>query len=213
MMKVSRLHLHLVWAAAVLLAVFYALTKLSASRIEGIANLLGPAGPVLVISCIVVTQVVAFISTTPAILAGVRMYGYGWALILFYIGTMISSAINFVIARRYGASVIRKLVGRDNLKLVMTLSVQEETWLLVSARIFGYFFCDAISYAIGLTTVPFVKYMLYTAIITPIPITIEYLVFRRINFASLPELILYYGSLAMTGAVFLFVLLRSKTKA
>jgi uncharacterized membrane protein YdjX (TVP38/TMEM64 family) len=189
-----------------LLLIFYALSLLSTQAIANLALNLGLRGRLGIIFGIALTQVIAFLSTTPVFLVGARAYGYASALVLFYIATMISSALNYWIARTWGRRAVRRLVGAASWAKIEFFAEKNAAVLLFVGRIFGYFFCDLLSYAMGLAGIPFRKYFIYTMLLTPLPIVGEYLVFRRTDFGSLQGMVVYYAGLASTGLIFLLVL-------
>jgi len=83
-----------------------------------------------------------------------------------------------------------------------------ERTLLISFRIFGYSFFDVVSYAIGLTSIRFKKYFVYTALLTFIPFTAQYFLFAQLNFNSFWGMLIYIVSIAAAGSLFAGVLYR-----
>ena len=115
---------------------------------------------------------------------------------------MLSAILNFWIARRYGRTIVKRLVGSDALQKIDELSGLNERPLLISARVLGYLFFDLISYAVGLTPIGFKKYFTYTAFLTLIPFTVQYFAFASIDFSSLRGMVIYFVSIAAAGAIF-----------
>jgi uncharacterized membrane protein YdjX (TVP38/TMEM64 family) len=115
---------------------------------------------------------------------------------------MVSAAVNFFIARRYGRQAVLRFVGPKTLDEIDQLSRAEETTLLILARIFGYYFFDVVSYAVGLTRIGFRKYIVYTASFSLIPFGIQYCAFHNLNFNSFGGMAVYYVSVVGTGVLF-----------
>jgi uncharacterized membrane protein YdjX (TVP38/TMEM64 family) len=193
---------------AILLVVFYASIKIDQSRIEHISTSLGAWGILFLALCILATQIFSFLSSTPVLVIVIRLYGYPTAVTLLYIVTMVSAVTNFWTARIFGRPVVRKLVGARTMVQIDMLTQANERSLLTVARLFGYFFVDVIGYALGLTSVDFSSYMIYTAALTLIPTLTEYVIFRHFTFNTLSQLIFYYGYLAMSGALFIYLFYR-----
>jgi uncharacterized membrane protein YdjX (TVP38/TMEM64 family) len=194
--------------ATLLLLIFYASTKINQDQLQYISTVLGPWGIVFLGICILATQILSFLSSTPVMLVAIRLYGYPKAVVLLYSVTMVSAVTNFWIARIFGRPIVRKLVGTRAMAQIDILTKANERALLTVARLFGYFFVDAIGYALGLTDVAFPKYMTYTATLTVVPTLVEYVIFRHFTFDTLPQIIIYYGYLVLTGAVFIHLFYR-----
>ena len=181
---------------------FYLSTLITPAQVEAVTGRAGWFGPVLVALFILLTQVFAPLSGTPGIFVGIKLYGYANTLALHYAVSLLSAAINFWVARAYGRGIVRRLVGEEALKDIDELSRINERVLLITSRVFGYFFFDIISYAVGLTKIRFKRYFCYTAVLTLIPVTAQYLLFSRLDFGGLQGMLIYYLSMAATGAVF-----------
>lgn len=185
-----------------IIVLFCLSTLLKPAHIEAITREAGWFGRPIVGLILLLTQVFAPLSGTPVMLAGIKLYGYPQAMGLLYASCMLSSVINFWIARRYGRTIVRRLVGRNALQKIDELSGLNERALLISARVLGYSFFDLISYAVGLTPIAFGKYFAYTAFLTLIPFTVQYFAFARLDFGSLRGMVIYFVSIAGAGAIF-----------
>jgi uncharacterized membrane protein YdjX (TVP38/TMEM64 family) len=181
---------------------FYASTLVDASDVEAITNKAGWFGPILIALFILATQVFAPLSGTPGIFVGIKLYGFANTLILFYFTSLLSATINFWLARKYGRKIVAKFVGEKTLNEIDELSKVNERVLLITSRIFGYYFFDIISYAVGLTKIKFMKYFIYTALLTLIPTIAQYFIFSHLDFNSFGGMLIYFGSIAATGAIF-----------
>jgi uncharacterized membrane protein YdjX (TVP38/TMEM64 family) len=141
-------------------------------------------------------------------IVGIKLYGYPYAMALLYGSCLLSAVLNFWIARLYGRTLVKKLVGQKSIEKIDELSQVNERALLISSRILGYSFFDLISYAVGLTGIDFKKYFAYTAFLTVIPFAIQYLLFSNLDFNSLRGMLIYFVSIAAAGAFFARVLYR-----
>lgn len=183
----------------------YSSMLIDQGRVIAITERVGLLGPFFIGLLFIFSHVFAPFSSIPFVLISVKLYGYGNTLLIFYCACVISSVINFLIARKYGKRIMLWLVGRQNFDKIEHIASGNENTLLVTARIFGYYWFDIMSYALGLTNVKFTKYFLYTIVLTPIPVALQYVVFRNINFDSALGLTIYIGSIALLAAVFIHV--------
>jgi uncharacterized membrane protein YdjX (TVP38/TMEM64 family) len=192
-----------------IIGLFCLSTLMTPTQIEAITTTAGRFGPLLVGLFIVLTQVFAPLSGTPVMIVGIKLYGYPQAMGLLYGSCLLSATLNFWIARLYGRTLVKKLVGEKALLRIDELSQINERTLLISARILGYSFFDLISYAVGLTTISFKKYFLYTALLTLIPFSVQYFLFSRLNFNNLRDTLIYFVSITAAGAIFARILYKT----
>lgn len=187
----------------ILIVVFiYILSSIDKEVLEHVALRLGWVGPVFIALILLLTHIFAPISGTPFYLLGIRLYGYETIVVLFYFTSMLSAAICFFIARKWGRGLVTKLVGTKSMHEIDAVASLHETTLLFVGRTLGYCFFEFTSYALALTKVPFKKYMLYTATLTLIPMSILYAVFRNADFATFHSSLIYYSIVAGTGILF-----------
>jgi uncharacterized membrane protein YdjX (TVP38/TMEM64 family) len=186
----------------------YFINSIPTSLIEKTALSLGWLGYLFLLLVIICSQVFAPISGTAFYLIGIKLYGFGTLMIIFYFSSVMSAAISFYIARRWGRRIVVKLVGTKSMDHIDSIAETHDTYLLVIGRTLGFFFFDFISYALGFTTISFKKYIGYTAALTVIPLTIQYFVFRNTNFDSFGGSAIWYVSTLITGLIFAFLFAR-----
>jgi uncharacterized membrane protein YdjX (TVP38/TMEM64 family) len=177
-------------------------TLIPQERIEGIAAKMGIWGFVPIGLFILSTQVFAPLSGSPGIFIAIKLYGFVAAMTLFYCVSMLSATINFYIARRFGRAAVLRLVGEDGIKRIDSIAETESVRILILARVFGYYFFDFISYAMGLTSISFSRYFACTASFTLLPIALQTVFFRHLDFSSLTGISIYYGSLVLVTLIF-----------
>jgi len=76
------------------------------------------------------------------------------------------------------------------------------TKILILSRIFGFSLFEVISYAAGLTKINFKNYLLITMACTVIPNLTLTFIFRNADFSSPINLIIWIGTLVITGLIF-----------
>lgn len=195
------------------LVFIYLVSTIDESFLERVTTGLGWWGFVFFIGIIITTQIFAPVSGTAFCLVGIKLYGYGVLMILFYVGSMIACVISFYIARRWGRRIVIKLIGEKSMNHIDQVTESHENSLLVVGRLLGFFFFDFVSYALGFTKISFKKYFTYTALLTIPPLVAQYFIFRNLDFTSFKGLAIWYISTAITGilfAYFVFRLLKSK---
>ncbi len=130
------------------------------ATIEG----LGVFGPVAFVLYVVLSHVFAPLSASPLAVVSVPLFGYAKTLVYLMLGGFISSIINFYISKLYGRELVTKLVGKKSMKKVDEFTKVNGIPVLFLGRVIGSPFFDLISYAAGLTSMPFVVYYVTTVV-------------------------------------------------
>lgn len=191
-----------VLAALVVAGCFYWSITIDQDRVVQITESLGLWGPVFITILFTITLILAPTSSLSIGVIAIKLYGFFWNNVLLYIAFLVSSVINFWLARRFGAPLLRWMLGKENFEKFERIAKVNENTLLIYARILGIYVFDFMSYALGLTEVKFKKYFTYTALLTLVPLTINYLVFRTLDFNSPVGLGFFVGSVVVLSAVF-----------
>lgn len=177
--------------------------------IKEYAQQLGILGYVFVLAGIVLGGVVVPLSTLPFLFAGLALYGFWPTFVLYYLGnTIIAPIIDFWIARKYGRPTVLKLAGKKAIVQIDKLTEVAGVKALIVLRFFGGILFDSISYAMGLTSMGFKRYLLITAF-CPIPgmILVMYFLYKGLSSSPLfLGIIVVWGYLA--GALTFYWLYR-----
>ncbi len=202
-------------AAIILVASYIAVevsTWLQGKIIQENISSLGILGPILIIIYMTLSHIVAPLTGTPGTVVALSLYGLGKAIIIVYIASLISAAINFYIARKLGRYWVIKLAGKDSIKRIDQITTVMGTKLLIIARIFGAPLYEFVSYAAGFTNISFKRYMLITATVSFIPgVIISYLFYNSLE--SSLSLSVLLGSLIGLGILFTWYVVRLYQKA
>ncbi len=169
---------------------------------------LGPIGPLAVILYIVASHVFAPIAGAPGFLVGIGLYGITTASLYLYIAGLISSAINFGIARWYGRELVLKFVGEQSMQQIDQLITKAGDKVLILTRLVGFSFFDIVSYAFGLTNMTFRKFYTITAIASLVPTLFIATVYQSVDFTSEIGFFIWMGTLVFAGIVFSFIIKR-----
>lgn len=137
------------------------------------------------------TYVIAPLSGTPVKLAGGALFGFWEGAALGLTGDLLGGSLNFWIARLFRDKAITRLSGRKAIKQIDDLTEHVGGWrALVAARLFLSSLYDFISYAAGLSKLPFKQFFLVSF------------------FAGIPSTLMasWIGNAAVTNKNFLYVL-------
>lgn len=144
----------------------------------------GIFAPIIYILVLAIPSILAPISGSPIYFAGYIMFG-NKVQVLAYFSMLLSSIINFYIARKWGRAWVTRIVGKDDMKKVDSFMKDNGLSSLIFLRIFMGIFHDFVSYAYGLTNIKLFPYMIVN-ILAPIPwlMIFYYLIFPRISSVS-----------------------------
>lgn len=155
-------------------------------RIKEFVLTFGALGPIILIVINIGTIVFSPLTSFPFWLASLTLYGF-WLTCFYVLIAGVGGAVaNFLIARRFGRPIVAKLVGKKGIKMIDEFTEIVGLKTLFIARIFGSAATDYISYAAGLTSMPFKPYFLISFFV-PIPGTILniYVVDKALNLKPL----------------------------
>lgn len=132
---------------------------------EALRNLLttlGPAAPYGFILLQIIQTVIPIIPGALTIPMGTMIFGMGYGFVLNFIGIMLGSIMNFILARKFGRPLVEIIVAEKQFNKYIT-------WLDEKNRFdklftFGMFFpfspADFLCYLAGLSNISFYKYLL-----------------------------------------------------
>lgn len=125
---------------------------------------LGIWGPLFIVIGLIVGGVFSPLTHIPFTLSSLYFYGFWETFLLFYIGNiLLAPCINFYIARKWGRNAIQKTSGKKTLDQIDKIAESIGWQTLIIFRLSGGVLYDVISYAAGLTSLPFKTYFLITA--------------------------------------------------
>ncbi len=169
----------------------------------------GAWAPVVYIGLKAATYVIAPLSGTPVTLAGGALFGFLEGAGYVLIGDMIGASLNFWIARLFRAKAIVKLAGKKALKQIDETTRHVGGWrALLAARLLLASLYDFISYAAGLSNLPF-KQFFWVSLLAGIPSTLL-IAFIGDSLATQQRLI--FGFMAVAAAALIGGLLLSRSK-
>lgn len=139
--------------------IYFAGRNIPQEHIRNLINEAGPMAPIVFILLSLLTYIIAPLSGTPVLFVGYYAFGQN---VVFYaaIAAFIASITNFWIARRFGRSFVEKMVGKNQMHRVDAFTQNYGLFALFISRIFLKGLHDVVSYTAGLTSVPFLRYLI-----------------------------------------------------
>lgn len=204
------LFIGIILAASLLL--FFFGNRLNQATITRLVDRTGIWAPVVYFFLLSLTYIISPISGTPIFLAGYPLFGKTMVL-LVYLATVLSSVVNFWIARVWGRDLVVKLVGGQNMSRVDRFTQNYGIKTLIFLRIFQGYLFDFVSYAYGLTKIRFLPYFIVCAL-GPIPWLALWYFFFLDRVESFTDFTLWFIiSLAPFYVVFVLLLLKYKKRS
>jgi len=134
--------------------------RFDAAALETWVNSAGAAGPLLFMALYAVVTVL-FLPGSVITLAGGALFGPVWGTLWNLTGATVGAALAFLIARYLGADWVARRAGPRIKRL--DDGVTAEGWRFVAfVRLVPLFPFNLLNYALGLTRIPFVAYVLAT---------------------------------------------------
>ena len=167
-------------------ALYFTGKQISQDQLSAFVKSAGPWAPVVYIIAHQLSYIFAPISGYPFLIVG--FYLFGKTTILYnFIVAISGSSINFLIAKKWGRPIVKRLAGEDSLGEIDKLSKEYGIGMLFVLRLFLIGLGDFISYGYGLTPIKFVQFITVSTI------------------AMIPGYILWYVIALRTGNVEQFV--------
>jgi uncharacterized membrane protein YdjX (TVP38/TMEM64 family) len=144
-----------------------------AASVQQIAARLGPAGPFAVIALMALAIVVSPIPSGPIAVAAGALYGTAGGAVLVIAGAFLGAVTAFGMARWLGYDAVRRSPN-PVLRYITAPRPQSTLMLIVFlSRLVPFISFDAVSYAVGITTLSFWRFAAATILgIVPISIAL-----------------------------------------
>lgn len=144
-----------------------------AAAMRGWIENAGVWAPLVYVGLKAATYVVAPLSGTPVKLAGGALFGFWDGAALVLVGDMIGASLNFWIARLFRDRGISRLAGKKAIKQIDDVTEHVGGWrALLAGRLFLSSLYDFISYAAGLSNLPFRQFF-WVSLLAGIPSTLS----------------------------------------
>jgi uncharacterized membrane protein YdjX (TVP38/TMEM64 family) len=155
----AKLALSLLATSALFITVYMVSRSIPEDEIRSLIRTAGPGGPILLVGLLLLTYIVTPLSSSPFVFAG--FYAFGQDVVLYtFIASWISSASNFWISRTMGRRPIARLVGEEQMTEIDRLTGKYGLIALFVLRVFESELHKIISYAFGVSSVGFPRYII-----------------------------------------------------
>lgn len=159
--------LYILSSIGLIFLILFISDKYSSTNISEFISRVGVFAPLLYILIQIAGQIFAPLSTSALFVAGFILFGKS-AVVYSIITWLISSIINFYLAKRYGKKILRIFIGEEGILKIENIAKRIDTKKFFMLRLSTFYINDFASYAFGLTNITFTKYYLAT-ILSMIP--------------------------------------------
>ncbi len=182
---------------AVTVLTLVALTAVGTERLQGLVAHVGPWAPAVYIALKASTYVVAPLGGSPLHVSAGALFGLGYGTLYSLAGDVMGGCVNFWIARLLGRRVVMRFVGQQGMGRIDGFYRELGGWrALLFSRLFLSSVYDFISYAAGLTSLAFRRYLVITATGGVVP-TLLFVAIGASVAGTRWMLLLAYGGLAL----------------
>jgi uncharacterized membrane protein YdjX (TVP38/TMEM64 family) len=141
------------------------LTAAGTERLQHMVAQIGPWAPAVYIALKASTYIVAPLSGSPLHVSAGALFGLSYGTLYSLAGDVVGGCANFWISRLLGRRVVVRFVGAQGMNRIDGFYRQLGGWrALLFARLFLSSVYDFISYAAGLTSLAFCRYLVITAL-------------------------------------------------
>jgi uncharacterized membrane protein YdjX (TVP38/TMEM64 family) len=140
-------------------------------RVKEIISSYGLLGPLIFILLLALSTIFAPINNFLIWLPGFYIFGPERSFIFSFVGGLIGGLSAFLIARKFGRPIVKKIIGKKGMERIDKLTEDLGGLALWLLMIFGTSLFDFVSYAAGLTNIKIKKF--FAAILLgPLPLTL-----------------------------------------
>lgn len=140
---------------------------LAAGDLAGVRDHLrgyGPWAPIVAFLLLQLQAVVAPLPSFPVVYANGLLFGTLWGGLLSWVSVLVSAALCFALARRWGRPLVERLVSPAALRRADALFARYGVLAVLLARLLPFTAFDLLSYAAGLTPMRLFPFLAATAI-------------------------------------------------
>jgi uncharacterized membrane protein YdjX (TVP38/TMEM64 family) len=177
-------------------------------KIETLLDRAGYGGPIIVILFIALSEVMAPLPGSPAILASLAIFGWDKTVVYSFVGLNIAVIVNFWLSRVFGRNLILKMFGNKYLEQIDLFTHKQGKTTLLLGRTIGYPFSDFISYASGLTNIKFSTYLIISFLGLVVSHIVFMSIFRHLNFDATQDFVFWIIIAGLFSAIFGWIIKR-----
>lgn len=159
---------NIAWFGFTIAAIYFFARFLGVDEMRERISATGAGGPLVVIFLKASTLVIAPLGGSPLYPIAGAAFGFWNGFIYTFIGDLLGTAIAFYISRVFGRKVVQYFVTKPGMKIIdVILAYLGTPRGLIHARLVFFSFPEGVTYAAGLTAMPFWKFL---ALLIPIGI-------------------------------------------
>lgn len=143
------------------------------SAVSAFMESYGPLAAVVSFLLMVFQSVIAPLPAFFITIANANLFGWWQGAILSWISAMVGAVVCFFIARILGQEVVEKLISKAGLQAVDDFFKRYGTQSVLIARLLPFMSFDFVSYFAGLTSMPFLQFIVATGL-GQLPATLVY---------------------------------------
>lgn len=162
--------LNIVWIGLTIAAVYLFARVMGIDAMRERVARAGIWGPLIVIVLKASTLVIAPLGGSPLYPIAGAVFGFWLGFIYTFIGDLLGAAIAFHISRVFGRNIVRYFVTVPGMRVVdAILRYLGTTRGLLQARLIFFSFPEGVTYAAGLTQIPFWKFLVVVVPVGIVP--------------------------------------------
>lgn len=151
----------------------FILSSLNVDIVRGYILSYGILAPIVSFILMVFQSIIAPLPAFMITFANAGLFGWVKGAILSWTSSMVGAALCFYIARYFGRNLVEKLTSKFALESIDQFFEKYGNYAVVVARLLPFISFDIVSYAAGLTSMSFWKFIIATGI-GQLPATIVY---------------------------------------
>jgi len=153
--------------------VLFILSSLNLDILKGYILSFGILAPIVSFLLMILQSIVAPLPAFMITFANAGLFGWVKGALLSWTSSMVGAALCFYIARHLGRNIVEKLTSKFALDSIDDFFDRYGDYAIIIARLLPFISFDIVSYAAGLTSMSFWKFMFATGI-GQLPATIVY---------------------------------------
>ncbi len=177
------------------------------SHPQRVTSWLSSFGPSIIFVYIVIQSLAIIIPPIPGSLVSIPMLallGPLKGLALIYLVVTPAECVNFIIAKKYGRSVVTKLVGKKSMEKIDQYTKNASFGHLIVLKLLADSYFDYVSYGLGLTNITIPQFIFVNFVFGLVRAALSYYVLTKApNFTS-SILLLELTAGILTGGYLLF---------
>ena len=151
----------------------FILSSLNVDIVRGYILSYGILAPIVSFILMVFQSIIAPLPAFMITFANAGLFGWVKGAILSWTSSMVGAALCFYIARYFGRNLVEKLTSKFALESIDQFFEKYGNYAVVVARLLPFISFDIVSYAAGLTSMSFWKFIIATGL-GQLPATIVY---------------------------------------